>query len=79
MTLVFCASGAAGLIFEVVWFHRAGLLFGHSIWATSVVFASFMGGSRSEGRWLPRSATGSSDGCGPTPSSKPSWRRRGWA
>ena len=37
-------SGAAGLIFEIVWFHRSGLVFGNSIWATSIVFASFMGG-----------------------------------
>jgi len=29
LAAVFCASGAAALIFEVVWFHRAGLVFGH--------------------------------------------------
>jgi spermidine synthase len=42
--LLFFVSGAAGLIFEVVWFHRAGLAFGNSIWATSIVLASFMAG-----------------------------------
>ena len=37
-------SGAAGLIFQVVWFHLAGLVFGSSVWATSLVLSSFMGG-----------------------------------
>ena len=37
-------SGAAGLIFETVWFHRAGLVFGSSVWSTSMVLSSFMGG-----------------------------------
>lgn len=37
-------SGAAGLIFEVVWFHRAGLVLGNSLGATSIVLSSFMGG-----------------------------------
>lgn len=44
LSLVFFASGAAGLIFEVVWFHRCGLVFGNSVWSTSVVLSSFMGG-----------------------------------
>lgn len=44
MSLVFFVSGAAGLIFEVVWFHRCGLVFGNSVWATSVVLSSFMAG-----------------------------------
>ena len=37
-------SGAAGLVFEVVWFHRAGLALGNSVWATTMVLSSFMGG-----------------------------------
>ena len=37
-------SGAAALIFQVVWFHLAGLVFGSSVWATSLVLSSFMGG-----------------------------------
>ena len=37
-------SGAAGLVFELVWVYRGGLVFGNSIWATSVVLSSFMGG-----------------------------------
>ena len=44
LSLVFFISGAAGLIFEIVWFHRAGLVFGNSIWSTSIVLSSFMGG-----------------------------------
>jgi predicted membrane-bound spermidine synthase len=43
-SLMFFASGAAGLIFEVVWFYRCGLAFGNSIWATTIVLSSFMGG-----------------------------------
>jgi len=37
-------SGASGLIFEIAWFHRSGLVFGGSVWATSLVLSSFMGG-----------------------------------
>ena len=44
MSAVFFVSGAAGLAFEIVWFHRAGLVFGNSVWAASVVLSSFMGG-----------------------------------
>src|ERR1700704_2171411 len=44
ISLAFFVSGAAGLIFEVVWVHRFGLVFGQSVGATSIVLASFMGG-----------------------------------
>jgi spermidine synthase len=44
MTAVFCASGAAALIFEIVWFHRCGLVFGSGVRATTIVLSSFMGG-----------------------------------
>lgn len=37
-------SGAAALVFESVWFHRTGLVFGSSVWSTSLVLSSFMGG-----------------------------------
>ena len=37
-------SGVAGLIFELAWFHRAGLVFGSSVWSTSLVLSAFMGG-----------------------------------
>jgi predicted membrane-bound spermidine synthase len=44
LPLVFLLSGAAGLIFELVWFHRTGLAFGNSIVAATIVLSSFMGG-----------------------------------
>lgn len=44
VSLAFFVSGAAGLIFEVVWFHRAGLTFGNSVRAASLVLSSFMAG-----------------------------------
>src|SRR5206468_6960484 len=44
VSLAFFVSGLAGLVFEVVWFHRSGLVFGNSIWSTSIVLSSFMGG-----------------------------------
>jgi len=42
--LIFFLSGAAALLFETLWFRLAGLVFGNSVWAASVVLASFMGG-----------------------------------
>jgi predicted membrane-bound spermidine synthase len=42
--LVSFASGASALIFEILWFHQAGLVFGNSVWATSMTLSSFMGG-----------------------------------
>jgi predicted membrane-bound spermidine synthase len=44
LSVAFFLSGAAGLIFQVVWFHRAGLVFGNSVWAVTIVLSSFMGG-----------------------------------
>jgi predicted membrane-bound spermidine synthase len=48
MSFVLCAlfftSGAAALIFEMLWFRQAGLALGNSIWASSLVLAGFMGG-----------------------------------
>jgi len=41
---IFFVSGAAALIFEVVWFHRAGLVFGNDLWSTSLVLSTYMGG-----------------------------------
>src|SRR5712691_3229612 len=44
LSLAFFLSGAAGLIFEMVWIYRCGLLFGNTVWATSIVLSSYMGG-----------------------------------
>ena len=41
---VFCLSGASALLFENLWFQRAGLALGNSVWASSLVLAAFMGG-----------------------------------
>lgn len=41
---VFFLSGSAGLVFEILWFHQAGLMLGNSVWASSLVLAGFMGG-----------------------------------
>ncbi len=37
-------SGAASLVYELLWFRLGGLVFGNSVWAASLVLASFMGG-----------------------------------
>jgi len=44
LSFAFFLSGAAGLIFQIVWFHRAGLALGSSLWAVTVVLSSFMAG-----------------------------------
>ena len=44
LSFIFFISGAAGLIFEVVWFYRCSLAFGNSAWAASLVLSSFMTG-----------------------------------
>src|SRR5882724_3820119 len=41
---VFFVSGASALTFEVLWFHQAGLAFGNSVWASSLVLTGFMAG-----------------------------------
>src|SRR5262245_15670870 len=44
LTAAFFASGASALIFETLWFREAGLAFGNSIWASSLVLSAFMAG-----------------------------------
>lgn len=41
---LFCLSGISALLFETLWFREAGLAFGNSVWASSVVLSSFMAG-----------------------------------
>jgi predicted membrane-bound spermidine synthase len=41
---IFALSGAASLAFETLWFRQAGLTFGNSVWASSLVLSSFMAG-----------------------------------
>ena len=53
--VLFFLSGATALVFETLWFRQAGLAFGNSLWASSLVLASFMGGlaigNGVAGRW----------------------------
>lgn len=42
--LIFFLSGVSALMFETLWFRLAGLTLGNSIWASSLVLASFMAG-----------------------------------
>ena len=44
LAIISVLSGAAALVFETVWFHRAGLVFGSSVWSTTLVLSSFMAG-----------------------------------
>ena len=44
LCLVFLLSGAAGLLFETLWFRGAGLSFGNSVWAGSITLAAYMSG-----------------------------------
>ncbi|WP_300161906.1 fused MFS/spermidine synthase [Solidesulfovibrio sp.] len=41
---VFLLSGASALVFETLWFHLAGLVFGVGVYASALVLSSFMGG-----------------------------------
>ncbi|HZR84148.1 MAG TPA: fused MFS/spermidine synthase [Candidatus Binatia bacterium] len=58
--LVAClfASGAAALIYEVVWLRQLGLVMGHTAYALSTVLTSFLGGlalgAYAGGRWARR-------------------------
>ena len=44
MTLAVVISGAAGLIFQIVWLYECSLVFGNSLWSATVVLSSFMAG-----------------------------------
>src|SRR5215470_15259944 len=42
--LCFFISGAAGLIYEIVWIRMLGLVFGHTVHAVTTVLVAFMTG-----------------------------------
>jgi hypothetical protein len=44
LSVAFFLSGAAGLVFQIVWFYQCGLVFGSSIASVTIVLSSFMGG-----------------------------------
>jgi len=50
----FIASGAAALTFESLWFHQAALVFGSSVWASSLVLSGFMAGMAFGSAWAAR-------------------------
>ena len=41
---MFFVSGAAGLLFETLWFRVAGVALGNGLWASNIVLGSFMAG-----------------------------------
>ena len=55
MALILCGifflSGASALVFETLWFHQAGLAFGNSVWASSLVLSVSWEGSLSAVPW----------------------------
>src|SRR6266508_65170 len=44
IVLCFFLSGATGLVYQVVWLRLLGLVFGHTVYATTTVLAAFMTG-----------------------------------
>ena len=51
LCLAFFLSGAAGLVFETLWFRQAGLMLGNSVWASSLVMGAFMAGLATGNTW----------------------------
>lgn len=51
VSLIFFASGAAGLVYEISWSRQLGLLFGHTVHAAAVVLAAYFFGM-AVGSWL---------------------------
>src|SRR5262249_38192374 len=52
ITAMFFISGAAGLMFEMAWFYRAGLALGSGVWAASITVSSFMAGLALGSVWI---------------------------
>jgi spermidine synthase len=44
IVLCFFLSGATGLVYQVVWLRLLGLVFGHTVYATTTVLSAFMAG-----------------------------------
>src|SRR5438128_5196625 len=44
LIVCFFLSGAAGLLYQVLWLRTLTLLFGHSVYAVTTVLAAFMAG-----------------------------------
>jgi len=54
--ILFFASGAAGLVYQVVWLRELTLIFGATAYATSAVLSTFMGGLALGSFWAGRRA-----------------------
>src|ERR1035438_2391302 len=54
LLVCFFFSGAAGLIYQVVWSKALGLIFGHTAYAVATVLAVFMAGLASGSAWIGR-------------------------
>ncbi|WP_425614817.1 fused MFS/spermidine synthase [Anatilimnocola sp. NA78] len=65
-TLIFFASGAAGMVYEISWSRQFGNVFGHTVYTSAIVLSSFLGGmaigywlaGRYRGNWQPLMAYG---------------------
>jgi len=53
---LFFLSGAAGLVYQVVWFRQFSQVFGVSTYAATAVLVTFLGGLALGGWWLGRAA-----------------------
>jgi spermidine synthase len=53
---LFFASGAAGLVYQVLWLRQLTLIFGATAYATSAVLSTFMGGLALGASWAGRRA-----------------------
>lgn len=56
LLLLFFASGFAGLVYEVLWLHQLGILFGNTAYATSTTLAVFFLGQSVGQGWFGRYA-----------------------
>jgi spermidine synthase len=54
--VLFFASGAAGLVYQVLWLRQLTLIFGATAYATSAVLSTFMGGLALGAYWAGRRA-----------------------
>jgi spermidine synthase len=54
--VLFFASGAAGLVYQVIWLRQLTLVFGATAYASSVVLSTFMGGLALGSWWAGRRA-----------------------
>ena len=70
LVFLYAASGAAALVYEVVWTRLLTLQLGHTVAAASTVLAAFMGGlalgAFAAGRLLPASRVGQAEPTHPT-------------